>query len=243
MSNEYKNYNKIHYKIDDYYNRDSRVTLIKSTHQENSHIWSGNIPEGVNNYSELGVIDYYLQVNSDGQAVTLKLLGSNNNEAQALPVKYSKKDNGTWTDTQVTDEFGVGCLIRLAYIDSSTPVWKVIGSTGGSSGGISGITVTTDKASKVSFSQGTLPTLSYDGVSSSRITNWGAGSSTEASIENGVLNITNGSEPTLSYNSVNASNINSYNSGTLPSLTSTEIDVVTSVSVKNNENTTTNNEG
>ena len=238
MSN---NYNKIHYKNKDYYNRDSRVILIKSTHQEDSHIWSGNMPEGIDNYSELGVIDYYLQVNSDGEAVSLKL-GSNDPK----PVKYSKKGNSTWTDTPVTDEFGAGCLIRLAYVDSLNE-WRVIGSTGGGSGGISGITVTEAEVIRgddFSFSQGALTTLSYESVRPARITNWAAGSSTGASINgSGVLTITLGSAPELSYSAVDASNITSYRSGTLPSLTSSTTNVVKTVSVTANGNTTTNNEG
>ena len=70
---------------------------------------------------------------------------------------------------------------------------------------------------------GTLPTLG-DAIAADDITNWNAGTASNATVNQGVLRLTNSTVPTLAYEARSVPNITSV--GTLPSLTVTPTTVV-----------------
>ena len=70
---------------------------------------------------------------------------------------------------------------------------------------------------------GTLPTLG-DAIATDDITNWNAGTASNATVNQGVLRLTNSTVPTLAYEARSVPNITSV--GTLPSLTVTPTTVV-----------------
>ena len=73
------------------------------------------------------------------------------------------------------------------------------------------------------WNAGTLPTLG-DAIDADDITNWDAGSASDATVNQGVLRLTNSTVPTLAYTAKTVPNVT--NVGTLPSITISDKTVV-----------------
>jgi len=82
---------------------------------------------------------------------------------------------------------------------------------------------TTVIGSAGTLNAGTLPTLG-DAITADDITDWKAGTASDATVNQGVLRLTNSTVPTLAYEARSVPNITSV--GTLPSLTVTPTTVV-----------------
>lgn len=206
----YNNYNKIEYNDEEYYMRDSRAILIKSTHAGGS-AWTGSLPEGIDSYDDL-IVDYFLQRNSDNNPVELSL--------GALPAKPILRSHD---DVQVTKEFGAGCIIRLAYIDTlnnGNGAWKVIGSDASGQGGGGTLDPTyTEVVGSVSLSAGTQADLQTENIDCHEITEWDPDTKpTDLKIENGVLIVTPGVKATLDFDPKTVKSVKTFTKNTLQTL-------------------------
>ena len=211
------NYNKVEYKDVDYYMRDSRYFLVESKHIGSSNRWTGDLPEGIDDYNDYDtlIIDYWLKNESNGQPVTLSLGG-----------KANKKVYLSHGDDQVTDEFEANSVIRLAYIgtlDNGNGGWKVVGSDASGSGG--GVLDKTWEypIKSISLTGGSQASLTYDNNSkASKAIYTDTSHPTTAEIENGVLNIKTGSAENLRFTDVDVSQITSWTTNSLQSLSTPE---------------------
>ena len=233
------NFNKVEYKDVDYYMRDSRMFLIESSQVTNTNNWLGTLPEGIDSVTDYDtlIIDYYLKRDSNGQPVTLNLGGGTGN---------NKKVYLSHADDQVTDEFGAGSVIRLAYIstlDDGNGGWKVVGSDASGSGGSLRKTFedVVDTASLTGGTQATLTTqdltvaaseTAYTGTSGpDKITSYTRSTPTSASVANGVLSITSGTAETLEIKTIAMKTVDTFTPNVVPTLGITTVDVVKNVEV------------
>ena len=114
------NFENINYDNSLFYPRDTVNYLIKGTQQSTTNAWKGEFPAGVSSYSDGLTINYYLPQNSNQNAVTLNLSNSG-----AKPVYLGD------SNSQVTNQFSKGSVIRLTYLenidngDGTFGGWKV----------------------------------------------------------------------------------------------------------------------
>ena len=114
-------FDKITYENDYYYPRDTRCFLVRGTQNGVTNNWTGKLPDGMFDYptsiDETFSIDFYLPYNSNNKGVTLNL--SN---------KGAKKVYLCNSNTQVTNEFIAGSVVRMTYIptlDNRAGAWKL----------------------------------------------------------------------------------------------------------------------
>lgn len=112
------NFNDISYDSNLYFPRDPTSYLVKGMQASTTNSWIGNLPDGIDNYSDGLTIDYFLPYAGNGSNVTLNL--SSKGE---VPVYLG---NST---TQVTTQYPQYSVIRLTYIitpglNSGNGAWK-----------------------------------------------------------------------------------------------------------------------
>ena len=112
------NFNDISYDSNLYFPRDPTSYLVKGMQASTTNSWIGNLPDGIDNYSDGLTIDYFLPYAGNGSNVTLNLSNKG-----AVPVYLG---NST---TQVTTQYPQYSVIRLTYIitpglNSGNGAWK-----------------------------------------------------------------------------------------------------------------------
>jgi hypothetical protein len=134
-----------------YFPRDPTSYLVKGTQAGSTNQWSGNLPDGIDDYYDGLTIDYFLPYDGNGSAVTLNL--SSKGET---PVYLGN------SNTQVTTQYTQYSVIRLTYItgsglNSGNGAWKAsayfdtnAGGTVTSVSGINGLTGTVTTSGNLS---------------------------------------------------------------------------------------------